>query len=197
MVYFAVFIPWSLFQDNVCIWFHVEITRVGSRPAEMPRAVLRVQREALGPVPSNPHAWCQSTGRTALPGIYTCVFIIHSRINIFLWNKRRSVQSCYRSLKTTWASPRRPYKKVLINSVLFARRLWPSQNHLDCSFNKKAFCLFGSTSLCKLAEMNGTLRVVWRWKTSCHRLLRGLSVVFIADTKGIFRVFKHVQRATF
>lgn len=84
MVYFAVFLPWSLFQDNVCIWFHVEITRVGSRPAEMPRAVLRVQREALGPVPSNPHAWCQSTGRTALPGIYTCVFIIHSRINIFL-----------------------------------------------------------------------------------------------------------------
>lgn len=45
MVYFAIFLPWSLFQDNVCIWVHVEITRVGNRPAEIARAVLRTQRE--------------------------------------------------------------------------------------------------------------------------------------------------------
>lgn len=43
------FSPGSLFQDDVCIWFHVEITRVGSRPAETPRAVLRTRRETLVP----------------------------------------------------------------------------------------------------------------------------------------------------
>ena len=41
------FSPGSLVQDNVCIWFHVEITGVGNRPAEIPRAVLRTRRETL------------------------------------------------------------------------------------------------------------------------------------------------------
>lgn len=49
MVHLAVFLPGSLFQDGVCIWFHVEITRVGSRPSEAPRAVLRARRETLVP----------------------------------------------------------------------------------------------------------------------------------------------------